>query len=140
MFYYKSCVIFKNTFFMDHLRWLPLYISKSDNWQSYYRLYLFLLQLYIPVKNLLGKQRNTTQECFTTWIFDDKATSLYHIKSNIAKEVLLVIASRGKTFCSLLVARYFLLVARYFLLVTRCSFLFARYFLLVTICSLLFTR
>ena len=47
--------------------------------------------------------------------------------------------SWGETFCSLLVARYFLLVARYFLLVARCSLLFARCSLLVPFCPLLVT-
>ena len=47
--------------------------------------------------------------------------------------------SWGETFCSLLVAHYFLLVGRYFLLVARCSLLFARCLLLVTFCSLLVT-
>ena len=51
------------------------------------------------------------------------------------------------TFCSLLIAPYFLLVARYFLLVSFCSLLVVRYFLLVagclllvTFCSFLFAR
>ena len=52
---------------------------------------------------------------------------------------------RGETFCSLLVAHYFLLVARYFLLVARyffarCSLLFVRCSLLFARCSLLFAR
>ena len=47
---------------------------------------------------------------------------------------------RGETFCSLLVAHYFLLVARYFLFVVRYFSLVARYFLLVTCYVLLVAR
>ena len=46
----------------------------------------------------------------------------------------------GWTFCSLLVARYFLLVARYFLLVARYFLLVACYFLLVARYFLLVAR
>ena len=46
----------------------------------------------------------------------------------------------GWTFCSLLVARYFLLIARYFLLVARCVLLDAGYFLFIARYFLLIAR
>ena len=50
------------------------------------------------------------------------------------------VLTRGWTFCSLLVTRYFLLVARCTLLFARCLLLFARCSLLITFCSLLVAR
>ena len=101
----------------------------------------FYFNFTYPTTNLLEKQRNTTEECFTVWITENKTTSLHQMKLNIVKKVLLDIANRGMTYCSLLFTFCLMLVARY-----RCSFLFALYSLLFALlliiarCLLVFAR